>query len=70
MPEQADTIEFPDLERACSECRGDGHTFGRRCPVCDGVGYEPTEFGVKLLILIRHNIRRILKTLPDEPSFR
>lgn len=58
------TLEsLPKLETICPECKGDtdynGNPSGpwRPCGSCDGAGHIPTEFGVRVLALIRHNNR-------------
>jgi len=52
---------LPELETVCRLCEGEGRVYGdgawRRCGCCDGAGYEPTKFGVKVLALVRHNFR-------------
>ena len=54
-------LVLPELETLCPECNGDtdynGNPSGpwRPCGSCDGAGYIPTEFGERVLALIRHN---------------
>ncbi len=59
--EEAALGSLPELETACRLCDGEGrvHEEGkwRRCGCCDGAGYEPTEFGERVLNLLRHNFR-------------
>ena len=55
-----------ELEVLCEGCRGKGETFdcyGRqyRCAGCNGSGYQTTEFGEKILSLIRHNFTVMLE---------
>ncbi|WP_149111090.1 hypothetical protein [Limnoglobus roseus] len=54
--------QIPELERPCETCRGQRGSddcYSRRymCPECDGAGFVPTEFGVKILQSMRHNFR-------------
>ena len=50
-----------ELEVVCTYCHGkgrwqeDGNGRDRVCGMCDGAGYIPTEFGVRVLQLVRHN---------------
>jgi hypothetical protein len=52
---------LPELEVVCKECRGEGGSKWAgewsECSFCDGAGYIPTEFGQKVLALVRHNLR-------------
>ena len=52
---------MPALERTCRECGGRGHfkSVGEliECYECDGAGHIPTKAGMRILKLIRHNIR-------------
>lgn len=51
---------LPALETACPECDGKGHWAKRgRCDECHGAGVVPTEFGKRVLNLIRHNRRTV-----------
>ena len=56
--------EIPVLEEACERCNSRGWYVqdGERdsCDVCEGAGFVPTEFGEKILALMRHNIRHSL----------
>jgi hypothetical protein len=46
------------LEEICHICEGKGGWGkGRTCEHCGGVGWIPTEFGDKVLILICHNLK-------------
>jgi hypothetical protein len=60
--EEAAMESLPELETLCSACEGDpdynGNPSGpwRPCGSCGGAGHIPTEFGEKVLALIRHNI--------------
>jgi len=53
--------KLPSLEARCEHCGGIGF-FGigarrRRCGLCDGAGHIPTEFGERVLALMRHNFK-------------
>ena len=58
---EAAALVLPELETSCRLCEGAGrvHEEGRyrRCGCCNGAGYEPTEFGKKVLAMMRHNFR-------------
>jgi len=60
--EEAALQELPELETACPECESDADYNGnpcgswRPCGYCGGARYVPTDFGEKVLALIRHNI--------------
>jgi len=66
------TPELPDLEVPCEICQGRGGQFscedgsGLYCLACGGAGYVPTEFGGKVLALMRHNFRPLLDQVEDE----
>ena len=58
--------EFTDLETKCPYCNGKGGAHDRDseredgwldCFNCKGSGFVPTEAGVRILALIRHNSR-------------
>lgn len=58
MPDETNLV----LENPCTACEGSGGRMGyvndwHECDKCSGAGYVPTEFGEKLLDLIRHNLR-------------
>jgi hypothetical protein len=59
IPNQADL----ELETLCETCNGKGGRFdpddgsGFYCDDCGGSGYMPTEFGKKVLAMIRHNFQ-------------
>jgi hypothetical protein len=59
--------DLPELETVCEECEGAGrlYTEGRwiRCALCHGSGCELTDFGQKVLDLMRHNFRSIQEDL-------
>jgi hypothetical protein len=59
--------QLPELELRCRQCRGEGWytDSGDRvtCETCDGAGYELTEFGVRVLRLVRHNFRPLFNKL-------
>jgi hypothetical protein len=56
---EADSL--PVLETCCDYCRGAGRWREERscrercCGMCGGAGFIPTEFGERVLQLIRHN---------------
>ena len=56
---------IPDLEELCGSCRGEGCYRGRegpvRCDVCNGAGFISTEFGERILNLMRHNFKPMLQ---------
>jgi DnaJ-class molecular chaperone len=59
---------FPSLESPCEKCQGRGwYSFGagerEDCPMCDGAGYSPTAFGEKVLALMRHNFKPMLRSV-------
>lgn len=71
MSDRQDHKVFPLLEKPCDKCRGRGwYSFGGgekdRCPICDGAGYEPTEFGESILALIRHNLKSMFQCNRNE----
>ena len=45
-------LVLPELETVCEHCRGKWSD----CHRCGGSGYIPTEFGERVLALLRHNI--------------
>lgn len=61
------TVSLPDLEKRCDVCGGRGgsrecdHCRWDPCGSCNGSGYKPTDFGKKVLDLMRHNFRPMLK---------
>ncbi len=62
---------LPELEALCQRCDGEGtigYADGKRyrCPVCNGAGYEPTEFGRRVLDLMRHHLRPMHEDLADQ----
>lgn len=58
------------LETLCLSCNGRGGETerGRWCPCydCEGAGYLPTEYGEKVLALMRHNFKTILRKAADD----
>lgn len=59
--EDAALEKLPELETVCLECEGKGYWAKRgRCDQCHGIGLVPTEFGKRVLDLIRHNRRIVL----------
>jgi hypothetical protein len=69
MNEIAQRPRVEDLESACQQCQGHGGwssegevvTTWRRCGNCNGSGYVPTEYGRRILALIRHNFKPMLE---------
>jgi len=58
---EADVLrELPELEKKCSKCNGSGAIGNRRCTLCDGSGYETTEFGEKVLALVCRRFQSLL----------
>ncbi|MDB5296824.1 MAG: hypothetical protein JWO31_2807 [Phycisphaerales bacterium] len=57
--------EVPELETPCEWCEGRGwYTDAQRrvrCSDCGGAGHVPTEFGERVLSLMRHNFRPMLE---------
>ena len=57
--------EFPELEHSCQECAGKGGQTAMYaddwevCSACMGAGYIPTDFGRKVLALMRHQKRAL-----------
>ncbi len=62
-------LRLPELEVKCSACNGLGGEEERRrwnrCVVCDGAGYIATEFGDKVLLLMRHNFQPMLEAAEE-----
>jgi hypothetical protein len=60
-----DSWHGEDLETPCNACDGEGQYRKegewRRCRRCDGAGYIPTDLGIKVLDLMRHNFRPMLQ---------
>lgn len=58
-------VNLPTLEQECPQCRGKlslPDTSGQGdvpCFWCDGWGVVPTEFGERVLELIKHNKSRL-----------
>jgi DnaJ-class molecular chaperone len=67
-----DQIHKVELEELCDRCDGEGRYRGeypaewRRCDHCNGAGFVPTEFGEKVLTLMRHNFKPMLQDANDE----
>jgi hypothetical protein len=66
MESTQDDVIIPILEVPCGKCGGsgrydEGDHVRRRCPWCEGAGFEPTEFGERILALMRHNFRPMLQ---------
>ena len=57
------------LEESCHACLGEGRLRGRegfvRCCFCNGAGCVPTEFGEKVLAMMRHNFKSMLQDAQD-----
>jgi DnaJ-class molecular chaperone len=60
------------LEIECDYCHGEGGYRSEypegwhRCRICNGAGYITTEFGEKVLALMRHNFKPMLQDVTDE----
>jgi hypothetical protein len=58
-----------ELEVKCDKCDGQGgwHFDGGwgKCHVCHGAGHIPTEFGQKVLALMRHNFRPLYEWMME-----
>ena len=63
--EETAVEKLPELETVCTKCVGSGvgRGVGGRCVLCNGSGYELTEFGERVLHLMRHNFRPLFKEL-------
>lgn len=61
---------LPSLETICEKCEGSGifRDSGKRCRCdwCNSAGYVPTEFGEKVLALMRHNFKPMLQDATDD----
>jgi Tryptophan RNA-binding attenuator protein inhibitory protein len=69
--EDDDLKNIPELEMRCSSCKGRGRIgrpgYRENCVLCDGSGYELTEFGKRVLSLIQHRFRKLFREqIPDE----
>lgn len=57
-----------ELESVCLSCHGKGRWLeegsGRKrvCARCDGSGFTRTEFGEKILSLLRHNLQPLIES--------
>jgi reverse gyrase len=62
--------ESLDLESLCLECGGKCGEQKRGkwypCHACLGSGYVPSEFGKRVVALIRHNLKQILQDTRPE----
>jgi hypothetical protein len=51
---------LPDLETVCGRCQGrSGHKESGEwidCHFCAGAGFIPTDFGAKVIALLKHNL--------------
>lgn len=58
------------LEMRCAYCNGRGWRRSGdeqdRCVSCQGAGYVPTESGKRILALMRHNFRPMLRDSVDD----
>jgi hypothetical protein len=63
--EESALDKLSKLETHCRDCNGCGTSgrFGERCVLCGGSGYETTEFGEKVLALMRHHFRPLFREL-------
>ena len=62
----ATTIDgLPELEKACATCEGKrGYAYENgwhTCPDCHGRGYHPTEFGERVLAMMRRNFTDLMR---------
>jgi hypothetical protein len=58
----------PLLEAKCDRCSGrgwydEGDGDRQRCGVCNGAGHVPTEWGERILALLRHNFRPLYEDI-------
>jgi DnaJ-class molecular chaperone len=62
--------QLPELEQLCPQCKGRGRWNDGsgldRCNLCGGAGYKPTEFGKKVIALMRHNFKPMLRDATDD----
>jgi hypothetical protein len=60
--------KLPELEICCRKCGGDGTSgrSGHPCALCGGSGYETTEFGERVLSLLRHHFRPLFRELIND----
>lgn len=63
--------ELPILETPCEACEGKGGNEDRGglwypCYACKGAGHQPTEAGMRVLALMRHNFGWMFR---EEKSF-
>jgi hypothetical protein len=62
--EKKEVTALPELEARCRRCEGRGRWGSDgRCGLCGGSGYETTEFGEKVLVLMRHRFRPLFTEL-------
>ena len=61
---------LPDLERPCVSCNGKGvhKGFDKTVPCysCGGSGWETTDIGERILNLMRHNFKPMLRDAGHE----
>jgi DnaJ-class molecular chaperone len=57
--------EMAHLEISCKDCDGKGmipdHITPNACPACGGSGFSRSELGQRVLDLVRHNFRILLR---------
>jgi DnaJ-class molecular chaperone len=65
-------VRRPTLEEPCQKCEGSGLFTEcrrqRRCDWCQGAGFIPTEFGERVLDLMRHNFRPMLQDATNDKA--
>ena len=70
MTEIGDFLGMIELESVCAFCHGAGGHDGLRgrvrCMNCKGAGHVPTNFGEKVIAIMRHNLAPILQDLRDD----
>jgi hypothetical protein len=70
MATHHESQRIPQLEVVCPACNGSGgdRELGvwNHCPECKGARYVPTEEGEKILELMRHNFRPMLRDADDD----
>ena len=58
---------LPELEHRCSRCNGRGRWGSDgECGLCDGTGYELTEFGKKVMRLMHRRFRALLREISGD----
>jgi DnaJ-class molecular chaperone len=64
MSSESKNTEIPVLENSCTECHGRGEWkecgLVVKCYLCHGSGTIPTEYGRRVLSLLKSNLKTIL----------